>query len=336
MLKDLKQLFLIISLFILTTSIVDAAGYQFNRNLYYGLRNDSDVSRLQDMLRKLGFFSLPDSSGNYFGVTVDAVRKFQTANNISPTSGYFGAKTRVEANRLSGSLSTETTPVFVPGAKERALSATSTLWAKIKISNKSISDKPESEYLNLENVSTTSEKISITGFKLVNSNGEQFTIPKGHSILGSNPVASDDILLSQYDTVKIIIGRQERRLDFRQNICEGYIDQFSNFNGHISHSCPKPDIAGQLNLPDHCIRIFEANQSCRTVDLSKIQIPECTAFAEAHYNYQGCVKDFGSRSNFYSRNWLIWMQRPTTFLRKIHDKVTLYDSMGKIVSIYEY
>lgn len=331
MLNNFKQLFLIITLFVLTTSLVDAAGYQFNRNLYYGLRNDSDVVKLQDMLRKLGFFTLPDSSGNYFGVTVEAVKKFQVAKDIRPVSGYFGTLTRGEANKISDILS-ENIPVFVPINR----SATSTLWGKITIRGKNISDKAESEYITIENTSTTSEKISITGFKIVTSAGEQFTIPKGHNLPGISEVPKDDVVLNPYEGAKIIAGRQERRLDFRQNICEGYLDQNSNFGGQLSRSCPRPQITASQNLPDHCIRVFESTQTCRTVDTSKIQVPECISFSEANYNYQACIRNYRTRSDFFGRNWLIWMQRPNTFLKKIHDKLTLYDREGKIVSIYEY
>ncbi len=329
MLKNLKQIFAALILFFLTGSLVSAAGYQFNRNLYVGLSSDSDVVQLQNMLRKLGFFTLPTSTGNYFGLTADAVKKFQIANNITPVSGYFGPKTRFEANRLSGAISTDL-PIYAPIDR----SPTSTYYGRIRINNARNANNTTDEYITLQNTSTTS--ISINGFNLVNSDNEEFKIPLGHNLPGVRPVAGDKITLNQYDKAEIYTGQQEKHLDFRENICTGYLDQHSDFFDKLSHNCPRPDISSNLRLPDHCIQVFEQNRSCQTDDTSQIQVAECLDYSEAHYNYQGCVRDFQNRSDFFSNNWLIWMQRSTKFLRDIHDKVTLYDGNGKIVDIYTY
>ncbi|HEY4496928.1 MAG TPA: peptidoglycan-binding protein [Candidatus Paceibacterota bacterium] len=70
---------------------------EFNRNLYYGLENDGDVVRLQDTLIKKGFLKEGLNTGNYFGLTLDAVRMYQRFNGILPT-GYFGPITREKLN----------------------------------------------------------------------------------------------------------------------------------------------------------------------------------------------------------------------------------------------
>lgn len=70
----------------------------FDRDLYLGLRNDSDVSDLQEFLTEQGYYAGP-VSGNYGLLTVQAVRKFQSANGINP-SGYFGVRSRALANQI--------------------------------------------------------------------------------------------------------------------------------------------------------------------------------------------------------------------------------------------
>lgn len=69
----------------------------FDRNLYFGLKNNTDVRNLQEFLSKHGYYKGP-ITGNLFLLTMEAVRKFQQANNISPT-GYFGIKSREAANK---------------------------------------------------------------------------------------------------------------------------------------------------------------------------------------------------------------------------------------------
>lgn len=70
----------------------------FTRDLYFGMRNNSDVSNLQEFLTDQGYYAGP-VSGNYFLLTVQAVKKFQSANGINPT-GYFGPKSRAVANEI--------------------------------------------------------------------------------------------------------------------------------------------------------------------------------------------------------------------------------------------
>jgi hypothetical protein len=56
---------------------------KINRVLSIGMKNDSDVKNLQDILKYAGFMdkSIP-STGNYFTMTANAVYKFQVANNV--------------------------------------------------------------------------------------------------------------------------------------------------------------------------------------------------------------------------------------------------------------
>lgn len=59
----------------------------FLQDLEFGMRN-SEVIRLQDVLKKLGYFPInTESTGFYGGVTVDSVGKFQIAHNIVQKGG---------------------------------------------------------------------------------------------------------------------------------------------------------------------------------------------------------------------------------------------------------
>lgn len=75
-------------------------GHQFNMDLSFGMRG-SEVVRLQDRLKQLGFFPKTVTSTGYFGtVTRDAVSKFQRYYGITPSVGYFGPITRKKINSL--------------------------------------------------------------------------------------------------------------------------------------------------------------------------------------------------------------------------------------------
>jgi|GEM_PF-3729868 len=74
------------------------ATVSFDRNLSFGMRNDADVSNLQEFLTDQGFYN-NTISGNFFILTRNAVKKFQEAHGVKP-SGYFGPATRAVANAL--------------------------------------------------------------------------------------------------------------------------------------------------------------------------------------------------------------------------------------------
>jgi peptidoglycan hydrolase-like protein with peptidoglycan-binding domain len=95
----MARFFLFFIVFLFFISNVLAASFQFERDLYFGLQNDSDVSRLQEFLTDKGYYSGP-ITGNFFTLTRAAVIKFQQANAISPAAGYFGPKSRAAANQI--------------------------------------------------------------------------------------------------------------------------------------------------------------------------------------------------------------------------------------------
>lgn len=74
---------------------------QFSRDLSFGFQQDSDVIKLQEFLSDEGLYSGP-ITGNFFSLTLKAIKAFQSREGITPAAGYFGPKTRVRANALLG------------------------------------------------------------------------------------------------------------------------------------------------------------------------------------------------------------------------------------------
>lgn len=72
---------------------------QFDNNLYYGLTGNTDVTQLQEFLTAQGVYHGP-ITGNFFSLTLAGVKAFQTAESITPISGYFGPISRATANTI--------------------------------------------------------------------------------------------------------------------------------------------------------------------------------------------------------------------------------------------
>lgn len=88
-----------ILLLLLTIFIPSISSASFDKDLYYGINNDSQVSELQELLTSEGLYSGP-ITGNYYSLTVQAVKNFQERENIKPVAGYFGSLTRKRADQI--------------------------------------------------------------------------------------------------------------------------------------------------------------------------------------------------------------------------------------------
>ncbi len=77
-----------------------AARAAFDRDLSYGIMASPAVTELQQFLRTQGVYGGP-VTGNFLGLTRQAVSAFQAREGIAPAAGYFGPKTRARADQLN-------------------------------------------------------------------------------------------------------------------------------------------------------------------------------------------------------------------------------------------
>ena len=89
--------YFILAVIFLIPSFAMAEG--FDRDLQFGMQNNSDVIKLQQFLTEQGVYSGP-VSGGFFSLTHKSIKKFQIREGIKPASGYFGLKTRTRANAI--------------------------------------------------------------------------------------------------------------------------------------------------------------------------------------------------------------------------------------------
>jgi len=72
----------------------------FTGSLYYGLQNNSEVTQLQEFLTSQNLYSGP-ITGNFYFLTLSAVKAFQAQQGITPAAGYFGPITIGAANKIA-------------------------------------------------------------------------------------------------------------------------------------------------------------------------------------------------------------------------------------------
>lgn len=71
----------------------------FTRDLFYGLENNPEVRELQSVLKSLKLFK-GKITGNYYNLTVKAVKAFQKKYKLKQTGGV-NKETRVKLNKLA-------------------------------------------------------------------------------------------------------------------------------------------------------------------------------------------------------------------------------------------
>ncbi len=70
----------------------------FTHDLFYGMENDPEIRELQTLLKSLKLFN-GKASGNFYDLTLKAVKAFQKKYKINPT-GFIGPATRKKLNEL--------------------------------------------------------------------------------------------------------------------------------------------------------------------------------------------------------------------------------------------
>ena len=96
--KHLSIIVVVAPFAFLATSLAHAQS--FTGNLHYGLQNNVQVTQLQEFLTTQGLYSGP-ITGNFYSLTLSAVKKFQTQQGIIPASGYFGPITIATVNKIT-------------------------------------------------------------------------------------------------------------------------------------------------------------------------------------------------------------------------------------------
>ncbi|PJE64350.1 MAG: hypothetical protein COU90_02770 [Candidatus Ryanbacteria bacterium CG10_big_fil_rev_8_21_14_0_10_43_42] len=305
---------------------------EFKRTFSPGLTNDPDVVRLQEFLRTMGYFTYPVSNGNYFSLTEEAVRKYQEANDLR-VHGRFDANTLREVNKdiTDGVIIVDNTTTRTLPPSE---TATSTFHEIIIISQfRGNRTDPVSEQVTISNKSKE-QSVNITGWTITNARGGRITIPQVQNLPGGTSIQLSDLILTPRGTVIITVGKQDRNINFRENLCTGYFKETSKFTPSIGSRCPNTiDTADLTYFSDRCLEVIDDIRGCRTPDSGDFFgiESECSDYLIENFSYAGCVRNYKNQENFYQNRWLIWLQKDAEMFRNTHETITLRDTNGKFV-----
>ena len=295
-----------------------AAVTSFDRNLYFGLRSDPVVTDLQNFLTGQKFYSGP-VSGNFFSLTLQAVKNFQQAKGVSPT-GYFGPLSRAIANdilkKIIGSSGNIAAPQPMP---------------QITISAASVyPNNPATEYITLQNNDyENKQKADISGLKL--KNGANMIATIGRDEYGNS------IALGYGESAAIVTGTSPLGKNFKINKCSGYLNQQNNISPGIYGCSSLSSLPLPRNLNSKCLNyIGGLGCSSPNINFNTGIDNDCIAFITQHASYAGCVADHGKDSDFDKHEWRIYLGRGEEMWANRNETIQLLDSSGKVITQTSY
>ena len=116
---------LLFCLAILAFLVANQASAAITKDLKYGMTGDAEVTELQEFLTSEGLYSGP-ITGNFYSLTLKAVKSFQSREGITPVSGYVGTKTRARLNTFldeNVAVDENTIPVATSSAAKDSIQA---------------------------------------------------------------------------------------------------------------------------------------------------------------------------------------------------------------------
>lgn len=136
---------IILAILAILTIPLFASAQVFERDLYYGLRKNEDVKRLQEFLTEQGVYN-GVISGNYFTLTSNAVKRLQRIYKVRPVNGRFDGLTRGMVNDIvaEGMVEEDTSGTTLAESFERPAVATPETFTKENTSPK----KDAQQYIN--------------------------------------------------------------------------------------------------------------------------------------------------------------------------------------------
>ena len=230
------------------------------------------------------------------------------------------------------------------------------------VANASSSD-PKQEYVQIYVAQNSSTAIDISGWALRSAATDKVeVVPKGTTVPTSGVVnATEDIILSPGDSAYLISGESPVGASFRTNKCIGYFGSFQTFTPSLPLNCPAPsnELSSYYGTPyihdTSCIDYVNSLSRCQTavIPSSKNLTLTCEDFVDSHLNYNGCLANHRSESDFNGTTWYIYLgRRPLSQLkytatytekqdagplwRAKYDVVQLLDDRGRTVASFNY
>lgn len=195
---------------------------------------------------------------------------------------------------------------------------------------------PSKEYIIVEAPSSNEAKINITGWKIQNKKGEISAIGQASDLpIPDQKNEISNVYLSPGEKIYISTGFSPVGVSFRVNKCSGYFNQRVPFYPKLEEVCPNPANADTYPsyIENSCIDYMKKNtEKCKTISTLSDLSAQCISYLSAKISYQGCTDDYKGDSDFYKKEWRLFLNKSSEMWSDETDTIILKDSKGKTVN----
>jgi len=220
----------------------------------------------------------------------------------------------------------------------------SSYFEKVQISSVSFYSYGAGAYpktLKLYSYLEKDESINVSGWK-IKGNRYEMAIPK--AVMIYNPEGDnkeEDIVLSDNNYLTVYSSKSPLNKNLRLNKCNGYLNNFFDFNPDLPNNCPSIERSEYTDLSGQCQSYLMSLGRCKMPDVNFYnslpgtdQGNACRAFLNT-ISHAACFKKYRNDNDFLSNEWRIWINEDFRF-DSSHDRLLLFDKEGLLVDEYVY
>lgn len=198
--------------------------------------------------------------------------------------------------------------------------------------------------LSLYSHTAQGKTVDITGWTIKTNRGE-IKIPQAVNIYMPDYVAAPtNIVLEQGHAVYISSGQSPlyNYINFRTNLCTGYLNRQHAFSPALPNTCPVPSRASYQSYPGWCQSYIMSLPSCGAPDEKITSAWDgyegylCRKFIDGYFNFSSCVRNSISKPDFLGNRWYVWTAGGLSPFDDQHDWVRLYNKDGVLIDEYIY
>ncbi|MBI2098019.1 MAG: hypothetical protein HYT46_03790 [Candidatus Vogelbacteria bacterium] len=255
-----------------------------------------------------------------------------------------------------------------PGGEAAPINLSRSPWfgqVKIRAGNARYETRPNREYLELSANYQLEEPITVTGWFLSNGRNQlggssDFVyLAPAAKLFVDGAVAGPPIILESGGRVVVTTGGPPNtnlwpaRVNFQINKCVGYLaEDVSQFRmtPSLPRACPLPrSEPGADRLDNDCYNYVNRLSACHTPEFRRDSegyelldgrrtnlSSQCRGYIQDHFNYRRCVAWHAADSDFYGKDWRIYLNHTGELWAANREVITLYDRNGKIVDQLAY
>ncbi|MBX4210918.1 lamin tail domain-containing protein [Candidatus Parcubacteria bacterium] len=206
------------------------------------------------------------------------------------------------------------------------------------------SEKTQYEYLRLRSAETNHGAIDISGWTLTSTvSGKTAHIPQGTYLPNFfDQNYKGDINLGPGETVYIVTGTSPIGTSFKINMCTGFFEQYNSFSPALPQQCPRPsleklprDILADTACTDYLDNFPYCRMNTDSLSDSGLSL-NCREYILNHINYNECVTLHQKDTNFYSKQWRVYLGQTNELWKTGREHITLTDKNGLLVSEISY